>query len=166
MTNQNITSNAEINEILWQYKCTEQNIWMLIYWGCFGTCRGNCGFTACAVKNNLCSGVHIDQNALDLNYHSYVVEAILENRCMCFQDYDYIVWKGAEKDVSSVSILWHQPQKWINRLKQQEERIRRPDTVRLFKWKEVTRILKEYIFIYSSVSFSFFRHRLKSTEWS
>ena len=50
----------------------------LIYWGCFGTCRENWGFTACAVKNtcNLRCGIHIDQNALDLNYHFYVVEAI------------------------------------------------------------------------------------------
>ena len=73
--------------------------------------------------------------------------------------------KGRRKDVSSVAILWHQPRKWINRSKQQVKRICRPDTVWLFKWKEVNRILKEYIFIYSSVSFSFFHRHLKSTEW-
>ena len=73
--------------------------------------------------------------------------------------------KGRQKDVSSVAILWHQPRKWINRSKQQEEIIRHLDTVWLFKWKEVNRILKEYIFIYSSVSFSFFHRHLKSTEW-
>ena len=73
----------------------------------------------------------------------------------------YYSLKGRQKDVSSVAILWHlQPRKWINRWKQQEERIRRPDTVWLFKWKEVNRILKEYIFIYSSVSFSFFCRRV------
>ena len=78
----------------------------------------------------------------------------------------YYSLKGRQKDVSSVAILWHlQPRKWINRWKQQEERIRRPDTVWLFKWKEVNRILKEYIFIYSSVSFSFFCRRVKSTKW-
>ena len=70
---------------------------MLIYRGCFGTCRENWGFTACAVKNNLRSGIYIDKNALDLNYYSYVVEATLENRCMHFQDYHYIVRKSAEK---------------------------------------------------------------------
>ena len=70
---------------------------MLIYRGCFSTCRENWGFTTCAVKNNLRSGIHIDQNALDLNYHSYVAEATLENRCVRFQDYHYIVQKGAEK---------------------------------------------------------------------
>ena len=48
-----------------------------------GTCRGNRGFTACAVKNNLRSGVHTDRNVLDLNCHFYVVKATLE--------------KGAEK---------------------------------------------------------------------
>ena len=70
---------------------------MLIYLGCYSTCRENWGFTTCAVKNNLRSGIHIDQNALDLNYHSYVVEATSENRCMRFQDYHYIVRKGAKK---------------------------------------------------------------------
>ena len=69
---------------------------MSIYQGCFGTCREKWGFTACAVKNNLHSAIHIDQNALDLNYH-YVVEATLENKRMRFQDYHYVVRKGAEK---------------------------------------------------------------------
>ena len=88
MTSQNITLAKSFDS----EKCTKlQNIWMLIYQGCFGTCRGNCGFTTCAIKNNLRSGIHIDQNALDLNYHFFVVEATLENRCtcMCFQDYQY-----------------------------------------------------------------------------
>ena len=53
---------------------------------------------ACAVKNNILSGVHTDRKALDLNCHFYVVKATLENKCMpCFQDYDYIFRKGAEK---------------------------------------------------------------------
>ena len=48
-------------------------------------------------QKNLRSGIYIYKNALDLNYYSYVVEATLENRCMHFQDYHYIVRKGAEK---------------------------------------------------------------------
>ena len=86
MTSQNITlAKSFDSEIV-------PNFSMLIYRGCLNTCRGNCGFTTCAVKNNLFSGIHIDQNALDLNYHFYVVEATLENRCtccMCFLDYHY-----------------------------------------------------------------------------
>ena len=149
-----------------RFCCTElQNIWMLIYWGCFGTCRENWGFTACAVKNNLLSGIHIDQNALDLNYHSYVVEATFNRKQMyVFSRLPifYKVWK----DVSSVTILWHQTRERINRSKQQVKRICRPDTeLWLFKWKEVNRIFKEYKFIYSSVSFSFFCRRVKSTKW-
>ena len=38
-----------------------------------------------------------DRNALDLNCYFYVLEATLENKCMCFHDYDYIVRKGKEK---------------------------------------------------------------------
>ena len=54
--------------------------------------------TACAVKNNILCGIHTDRKVLDLNCHFYVVKATLENKCMpCFQDYDYIVRKGAEK---------------------------------------------------------------------
>ena len=54
--------------------------------------------TACAVKNNIRSGIHTDRNALDLNCHFYVVKATLENKCLpCFQAYDYIVRKGTEK---------------------------------------------------------------------
>ena len=41
--------------------------------------------------------IHTDRNALDLNCHFYVVEATLENKCMCFQDYDYVFRKGVEK---------------------------------------------------------------------
>ena len=150
-----------------RFCCTElQNIWMLICWGCFGTCRENWGFTTWAVKNNLLSGIHMDRNALDLNYHSYVVEATFNRKQMyVFSRLPLYSLKGRRKDVSSVAILWQQPRKWINRSKQQVKRICRPDTVWLFKWKEVNRILKEYIFIYSSVSFSFFHRHLKSTEW-
>ena len=53
-----------------------------------------------AVRSKIICAVvlfYIDKNALDLNYYSYVVEATLENRCMHFQDYHYIVRKGAEK---------------------------------------------------------------------
>ena len=60
-----------------------------------------------------------------------------------------------QKDVSSVVDLTDLENE-LNRSKQQEERIRCPDTVWLFKWKEVNRILKEYILIYGSVYFSFF----------
>ena len=45
-------------------------------------------------SNNLRSGIYTDRNALDF----YVAEVTLENKCMpCFQDYDYMVRKGAEK---------------------------------------------------------------------
>ena len=47
--------------------------------------------TACAVKNNLRSGIHTDRNALDLNCHFYVVEATLEN------NYDYIVRRAPNR---------------------------------------------------------------------
>ena len=71
---------------------------MLIYGGCFpniDTCGGNRGFTPCAVKNDLGSGIHTYRNARDLNCRFYVVEAtLLENKCMCFQDYDYAMRKG------------------------------------------------------------------------
>ena len=78
----------------------------LMYWGCFGTCRENWGFTACAVKNNLLSGIHIDQNALDLNYHSYVVEATFNRKQMyVFSRLPLYSLKGRRKDVSSVAIL-------------------------------------------------------------
>ena len=72
--------------------------------------------------------------------------------------------KGCQKEVSSVAVLTDLKNE-LNRSKQQEERIRRLDTVWLFKWKEVNRILKEYIFIYGSATFSFFHCHLKSTEW-
>ena len=56
--------------------------------------------TACAVKNNLRSGIHTDRNALDLNCHFYVVEVTLENKCMCFQDHDYIVQRAPNRCVN------------------------------------------------------------------
>ena len=118
---------------------------------------------SCAVKNNLRSGIDTFRNALDLNCHFYVVEATLENKCMCFQDYDYIVQRAPSRCITRR--LLADLENELNRSKQQEERIRRPDTVWLLKWREVNRILKEHIFIYGSVSFSFFRRRLKSTEW-
>ena len=59
------------------------------------------------------------------------------------------------KDVSSVIDL-NDLENELNRSKQQGERICCLDTVWLFKWKEVNRILKEYIFIYGSVYVSFF----------
>ena len=97
---------------------------------------------------------------VDLNCHFYVVEATFESKWMYFQDYDYAVRKGAKnkmtKDVSSVSLKRchpHRPRKSnkSDRTKQQEEteNIRRP--VWLVKWKEVNRILEEYIFIYGYV---------------
>ena len=56
--------------------------------------------TACAVKNKLRSGIHTDRNVLDLNCHVYVVEATLENKCMCFQDYDYIVQRAPNRCIN------------------------------------------------------------------
>ena len=62
---------------------------MLIYGGCFpniDSCGGNRGFTPCAVKNDLGSGIHTYRNAQDLNCRFYVVEAtLLENKCVCFK---------------------------------------------------------------------------------
>ena len=54
-------------------------------------------------------------------------------------------FKGDRKDVSSVAVLTELKNIKIKQI-QREERIRRPDSVWLFKWKEVNRILKEYIF--------------------
>ena len=45
--------------------------------------------------------------------------------------------------------------------KQYQERIHRPDTAWLFKWKEVKRILKEYIFIIQLCVFPFFSWSFK-----
>ena len=159
-----------MHKIPWQRKRNElQNIWMFISRGC---CPRQIlphaeeiadSVTACAVKNKLSSGVHTDQNVLDLNCHVYVVEATLKNKCMCFQDYDYIVQRAPNRCINRR--LLTDLENELNRSKQQEERIRRPDTVWLLTWREVNRILKDYIFIYGSVPFSFFRHRLKSTEW-
>ena len=53
--------------------------------------------------------------------------------------------------------------------KQQEGRIHRPETVWLFKWKEVNRILKEYFNLYFYLRlcvFQFFRRCFKSTKYS
>ena len=47
-----------------------------------GTSRGNRGFTACAVKNNLRSGIHTDRKAQNLNCYFYLVDATLEIKCM------------------------------------------------------------------------------------
>ena len=55
--------------------------------------------------------------------------------------------KGCQKEVSSVAVLTDLKNE-LNRSKQQEERIRRLDTVWLFKWKEVNRILKEYFYLW------------------
>ena len=54
-------------------------------------------------------------------------------------------FKGDRKDVSSVAVLTELKNIKIKQI-QREERIRRSDSVWLFKWKEVNRILKEYIF--------------------
>ena len=105
---------------------------------------------ACAVKNDLRSGIYSYRSKR--TGFEFVVEATLENKCICFQDYDYVFRKGAEKNVSSVFVKWI----LVNRSKQQEVAIRRPDTARLFKWKEVNRNLKECIFTYVSAFFSKF----------
>ena len=86
--------------------------------------------TACAVKNELRSGIHTGQNVLDLNCHVYVVEATLKNKCTCFQDYDYIVQRAPNTILRCINRrLLTDLENELNRSKQQEERIRRPDTV-------------------------------------
>ena len=101
MTSQDKTLNAENNVKNHLTGNELQNIWILSigdaflfkYWHMH--CRGNRRFTASTVKNNLCTSIHTDRNTLDLNCHFYVVEATLQSKCMCFQDYDYTVRKGA-----------------------------------------------------------------------
>ena len=51
-----------------------------------------------------------------------------ESKRMYFQNYDYAVRRGAGKDVSSVAVLTDLENIKIKQ-KQQEERIRRPDSV-------------------------------------
>ena len=118
-----------------------------------GTCRGNRGFTACAVKNNLRSGVHTDRNVLDLNCHFYVVKATLE--------------KGAEK-MYQASPPSPTSKDFYYELDSKVEATGRENTSPghlIVQMKRGKQILKEYISIYGSVSFRLFRGRLKSTEW-
>ena len=86
-----------MHKILWKQKCNElQNIWLLIYRRCCPlqilahTEEIADSVTACAVKNNLCSSIHADRNVLDLNCH-------IRKQMYVFQDYYYIVRKGAKK---------------------------------------------------------------------
>ena len=149
--------------------CTElQNIWMLICWGCFKMAHAEkIGDSPLGRSKIICSVLFIwtEMHWIWITIPMLWRPHLIENRCIVFSRLPLYSLKGRRKDVSSVAILWQQPRKWINRLKQQVKRICRPDTVWLFKWKEVNRILKEYIFIYNSVSFSFFHRHLKSTEW-
>ena len=61
-------------------------------------------------------------------------------------------FEGGRKDVSSVAVLTDLENIRIKQ-KQREERIRRPDSVWLFKWKEVNRILEVYFSLSLSVVF-------------
>ena len=88
-------------------------------------------------------------NALNMNCHFYVMEATLESKRMYFQNYDYAVWRGPKRCIKCCHILTDLKNIKIKQ-KQQEETIRCQDSVWLFKWKEVNRILEEYIFIFSS----------------
>ena len=69
-----------------------------------GTSRENRGFTACAVKNNLRSGIQTDRKAQNLNCYFYLVDATLENKCM---------WRALQRCIKR-----NRPRKWVN-LKQQ-----------------------------------------------
>ena len=69
-----------------------------------GTSRGNRGFTACAVKNNLRSDIHTDRKAQNLNCYFHLVDATLENKCM---------WRALQRCIKR-----NRPRKWVN-LKQQ-----------------------------------------------
>ena len=111
-----------------------------------GTSRENRGFTACAVKNNLRSGIQTDRKAQNLNCYFYLVDATLENKCM---------WRALQRCIKR-----NRPPENELTLNSKVEATGRentqPDTAEFFKWKEANRILKEYIIIYGSVFFVFF----------
>ena len=73
------------------------------------------------------------------------MEATFEKANVCIFKTMVMQFEGDRKDVSSVAVLTELENIKIKQI-QREERIRRPDSVWLFKWKEVNRILKEYIF--------------------
>ena len=133
-----------MHKILWQRKhnelqgisgCLSIGDAVLFKYVNIGACRGNRdSVTACAAKNNLHSGIHTDWNALDLNCHFYVVE--VTKQMYVFSRLWLYSPKGHQWDVSSIAILADLKNE-LNKSKQQEERIRRLDTVWLFKWKEV-----------------------------
>ena len=134
-----------MHKIIWQWKRNKlQNIWMLIYWVCFplhGTCRGNRVFTTCAVKNDLGSGIHTETDWIWIAI-SMLCRPHYKTKNVCVFKTKILQFQMWPKDVSSVVDL-NDLKNELNRSKQQEQRICCPDTVWLFKWKEVNRISKE-----------------------
>ena len=59
---------------------------------------------------------------MDLNCHFYVVEAILENKCMYFQDYDYAVPKCTEKMYQASLAVLTDLENELNRSKSNRKR--------------------------------------------
>ena len=88
------------------------------------------------------------------------MEATFEKANVCIFKTMIMQFEGDRKDVSSVAVLTELENIKIKQI-QREERIHRPNSVWLFKWKEVNRILEEYTFIYGSMLY--FCRCLKST---
>ena len=84
-----------------------------------GTSRENRGFTACAVKNNLRSGIQTDRKAQNLNCYFYLVDATLENKCM---------WRALQRCIKR-----NRPRKWVN-LKQQGRSNRKREYATRHSW--------------------------------
>ena len=121
------------------------NAFLSKYWHMQRTSQIHC---LTVVKNNLHSNIHTDWNWLDLNWHFYVVKATLEANVCIFKT-KIISFERVPKR-SNIAVLTDLKNKLKNRSssKQQEGRIHLPETVWLFKWKEVNRILKEYFNLY------------------
>ena len=73
------------------------------------------------------------------------MEATFEKANVCIFKTMIMQFEGDRKDVSSVAVLTELENIKIKQI-QREERIRRPDSVWLFKWKEVNRILERVYF--------------------
>ena len=84
-----------------------------------GTSRRNRGFNACAVKNNLRSGIHTVRKAQNLNCYFYLVDATLENKCM---------WRALQRCIKR-----NRPRKWVN-LKQQGRSNRKREYATRHSW--------------------------------
>ena len=105
---------------------------------------------ACAVKNDLRSGIYSyrsKRTGVELPF--LCCGGHIRKQMYVFSRLRLRISKGRRKNVSSVSVKWI----LVNRSKQQEVAIRRPDTAWLFRWKEVNRNLKECIFVYVSAFF-------------